>query len=87
MNGKLHQSKPDIDNLMKALLDSLVKEDKAIGHISAISKIWVNKEEGWIELAKEEAVYEETELPRSMKSLLIVMKNKKAKKETLKKVS
>ena len=87
MNGKLHQSKPDIDNLMKALFDSLLSEDKRIGHINEISKIWVNKEEGWIELICGEAKFEETVLPRSMKSLLVVMKNKKLQKQVSKKAS
>lgn len=47
-HGMIHQSKPDIDNLTKAFLDSLVAEDKFIGNIT-ITKRWVNYPLGWIE--------------------------------------
>jgi Holliday junction resolvase RusA-like endonuclease len=48
-HGTLHQSQPDIDNLVKALFDSLTGEDKYVGHIGSICKRWVNFPEGWIE--------------------------------------
>lgn len=48
-HGTLHQSTPDIDNLTKAAFDSLVAEDKFIGHIGSITKRWVNFDTGWIE--------------------------------------
>ena len=48
-HGTLHQSTPDIDNLMKATFDSLTGEDKYIGHLGGICKRWVNFETGWIE--------------------------------------
>lgn len=48
MHMKLHQSKPDIDNLVKAVFDSLFSEDKYIADFRA-TKRWVNKEDGWIE--------------------------------------
>ena len=44
-----HQSKPDIDNLFKAMGDSLLSEDKQIYDVR-ISKFWVNNETGWIEI-------------------------------------
>jgi Holliday junction resolvase RusA-like endonuclease len=47
-HGRLHQSRPDIDNLTKAFLDSLVAEDKFIANIT-LSKRWVDFPEGWIE--------------------------------------
>lgn len=47
-HGMIHQSKPDIDNLTKAFLDSIVAEDKFIGSIS-VTKRWVNYPLGWIE--------------------------------------
>ena len=47
-HGVFHQSKPDIDNLMKAFLDSLVAEDKFISNIT-MTKRWVNYPIGWIE--------------------------------------
>ena len=52
MHMKLHQSKPDIDNLVKAVFDSLFSEDKYIADFRA-TKRWVNKEEGWIEFSIE----------------------------------
>ncbi len=49
MHGTLHQSKPDVDNLLKAAFDALFAEDKYIGHLQ-ISKHWVDSENGWIEI-------------------------------------
>jgi Holliday junction resolvase RusA-like endonuclease len=48
MHMKLHQQKPDIDNLVKAVFDSVFSEDKYIADFRA-TKRWVNKPEGWIE--------------------------------------
>jgi len=48
MHMKLHQSKPDWDNLAKAFFDSLMKEDMSIGDVR-VTKRWVNKDHGWIE--------------------------------------
>jgi Holliday junction resolvase RusA-like endonuclease len=48
-HGRFHQSKPDIDNLQKAFLDSLMKEDKQIAHLE-VQKRWVDFELGWIEI-------------------------------------
>lgn len=39
MNGTPHQQKPDIDNLLKALLDAIYKDDSKVWKISA-KKIW-----------------------------------------------
>ena len=39
MEGKPHQSKPDIDNLVKAVLDAFFEEDKQIYRIKA-AKFW-----------------------------------------------
>lgn len=49
MHMKLHQTKPDVDNLTKALFDGLMSEDKHIADIH-ITKRWVNQEAGWIEI-------------------------------------
>jgi len=49
-NGKLHRQKPDIDNILKATLDSLFVEDKRVAHIGEVSKYWVDSEQGWIEI-------------------------------------
>lgn len=48
MHMKLHQQKPDIDNLVKAIFDSVFTEDKYIADFRA-TKRWVNQPEGWIE--------------------------------------
>ena len=49
MHMRLHQNTPDVDNLTKALFDSLMAEDKHIADIH-ITKKWVNEEKGWIEI-------------------------------------
>jgi Holliday junction resolvase RusA-like endonuclease len=48
MHMKLHQQKPDIDNLVKAVFDSIFSEDKYIADFRA-TKRWVNQPEGYIE--------------------------------------
>lgn len=48
MHMKLHQSKPDWDNLAKAFFDSILIEDKYIADVR-VTKKWVNEEKGWIE--------------------------------------
>jgi Holliday junction resolvase RusA-like endonuclease len=39
LEGKPHQFKPDLDNLIKALLDSVLKSDERVWNISAM-KVW-----------------------------------------------
>lgn len=39
MNGKPHQQRPDIDNLIKALLDACLENDSGVFEIHA-SKVW-----------------------------------------------
>ena len=70
MNGKLHRQKPDIDNLLKAVLDSLLAEDKHIGHLGEISKRWTDSERGWIEFEVKEAPYEEAVTIKSSRKLI-----------------
>lgn len=48
MHMKLHQSRPDWDNLAKAFFDSLFSEDMHIADVR-VTKRWVNSEFGWIE--------------------------------------
>ena len=55
-HGKFHQSKPDIDNLQKAFLDSLMAEDKQVAHLE-VQKRWVDFDLGWIEISTKD--YEE----------------------------
>ncbi|HEN8204432.1 TPA: RusA family crossover junction endodeoxyribonuclease [Proteus mirabilis] len=39
MNGKPHQQRPDVDNLIKAVMDAIFDEDCKVWNISA-SKLW-----------------------------------------------
>lgn len=50
MNGKLHQQKPDLSNLLKAFEDAMISEDKFIAHYAGLSKVWVLEPEGRIEI-------------------------------------
>ena len=52
MQGMPHTQKPDADNLLKALLDSIHKEDAHIYAISGVYKFW--DYEGSIEINKGE---------------------------------
>lgn len=45
-HGKFHQSRPDLDNYLKAMTDALLVEDKYIAHYGELSKRWVNFETG-----------------------------------------
>lgn len=47
MHMKLHQSKPDWDNLAKAFFDSIITEDKYIADVR-VTKRWINGEKGYI---------------------------------------
>ncbi len=49
MHLQLHQNRPDIDNLAKSFLDSLLQEDKHIADIR-FTKRWVNQEKGYIDI-------------------------------------
>ena len=40
MNGELHESKPDLDNLIKAVLDALFDEDKEVARFYMCEKRW-----------------------------------------------
>ena len=42
MIGKPHQQRPDIDNLVKGLMDALLEEDSHI-HTVYAKKIWAEK--------------------------------------------
>jgi Holliday junction resolvase RusA-like endonuclease len=47
MLGRPHQSRPDVDNFVKAFLDALLGEDKEVWHVDAY-KFW--SREGKIEV-------------------------------------
>jgi Holliday junction resolvase RusA-like endonuclease len=62
-HGKLHMSRCDLDNYLKALFDGLFSEDKSIGHYQA-SKQWVNFPTGWIEFEIGDPVFPEVTPPQ-----------------------
>jgi Holliday junction resolvase RusA-like endonuclease len=49
MNYKPHQQKPDIDNLVKAVLDAVLEDDSHVHTVHA-SKVWVDTETGGISI-------------------------------------
>lgn len=57
---KLHQSKPDWDNLAKAFFDSMLSEDMHIADVR-VTKKWVNQESGWIEFTWGETKFSSTD--------------------------
>lgn len=62
-HGQLNQSKPDLDNLLKAFTDSLMAEDKYIAHYGELSKRWVDFDRGWIEIRIQEPSDQLIEIP------------------------
>jgi Holliday junction resolvase RusA-like endonuclease len=42
MNGKFHRQRPDIDNMIKSINDSLLQEDSGVFYVVAIKK-WSEK--------------------------------------------
>jgi Holliday junction resolvase RusA-like endonuclease len=54
MTGAAHKQKPDLDNLLKALMDAVLKEDCIIHKITSIEKVWAVK--GAIEIIRDEKV-------------------------------
>jgi Holliday junction resolvase RusA-like endonuclease len=43
MRGQPHQQKPDIDNLLKGLLDAALEEDCRVYHVGSITKEWSDR--------------------------------------------
>lgn len=69
MHFMLHQSKPDIDNLLKSTFDALFSEDKQIAHFEA-AKFWVDFPIGWIEVSIKEPEHPSCEIPKCVQDLL-----------------
>lgn len=46
MHGQMHHRKPDMDNLFKALQDSLTFKDELISQLSGVGKFWINTKLG-----------------------------------------
>lgn len=70
MNGTLCLNRPDLDNYLKAVLDSLLKEDKSIAHFGELAKFWVDDKEGWIDFEVEPPKYRAIEMPRTKKAAI-----------------
>lgn len=51
LDGQLHRQKPDLDNLLKALMDALYGDDSHIARLSGLEKRWAI--EGSIEIQGE----------------------------------
>lgn len=62
-HGTLHQSRPDLKNLLSAWEDALCQEDKYIAHYSYLCKRWVDFPTGWVEITFSEAKFEAIDLP------------------------
>lgn len=45
-----HRSKPDLDNLIKAMKDAIMREDKTIWEYK-LTKRWINLPEGYIDIS------------------------------------
>jgi Holliday junction resolvase RusA-like endonuclease len=44
MNGRIHEQTPDIDNILKGIMDTLCKEDKHVAHFkSGLGKFWAKE--------------------------------------------
>lgn len=56
-HNTLHDSTPDVDNCLKATLDSLLPEDKKIADVR-ITKKWINAEKGFIEVLVDLPAYQ-----------------------------
>lgn len=62
-HNTLHQSRPDLKNLLSAFEDALCKEDSYIAHYGSLDKRWVDNETGWIEVSFNEPFFEAIEKP------------------------
>jgi len=62
-HNTLHQSRPDLKNLLQAWEDALLSEDKYIAHYSYLCKKWVDYPTGWIEVTFSEPTFEAIEMP------------------------
>lgn len=49
MHLRPHRKRPDIDNLLKALIDSLLKDDQVLYDVRA-TKVWINDPIGYIQI-------------------------------------
>lgn len=57
MRGQYHQYKPDLDNLLKALMDSIFGEDCHIADLGRVKKVWGDS--GQIKIEQERLISQE----------------------------
>lgn len=57
--GQLHRQRPDLDNLLKSVLDALYGEDSHIARLEGLEKRWGR--EGCIEITQEVSVKDQIE--------------------------
>jgi len=50
MSGQPHTPKPDLDNLLKAIMDAVLKEDSIIHSLCNIQKVWSDESHGYIKI-------------------------------------
>lgn len=62
-HNTLHQSRPDLKNLLTGFEDGLCSEDKYIAHYAGLNKRWVDFPTGWIEITIQEPSFEAIEMP------------------------
>ena len=62
-HNTLHQSRPDLKNLLTGFEDALFSEDKYVAHYSLLCKKWVNYPTGWVELTFSEPCFEAIDMP------------------------
>jgi Holliday junction resolvase RusA-like endonuclease len=51
--GEPHEGKPDLDNMLKALMDALVKKDEKISCFGGVVKRWAPTGSGRIDIGRE----------------------------------
>jgi Holliday junction resolvase RusA-like endonuclease len=54
MADEPHTQRPDIDNLIKSVLDAVHEEDSHLWHLGSMSKRWTNSPEGFIQIGRHE---------------------------------
>jgi Holliday junction resolvase RusA-like endonuclease len=62
LHMQIHQNEPDIDNLLKAYMDGLLKRDAGVSWFPGLKKVWVDNPTGWIDVRIPETLEDFIEL-------------------------
>lgn len=54
MTGEPHAQRPDIDNLIKSVLDAVHEDDSHLWHLGPVSKRWTHSPGGFIRIGRHE---------------------------------